>query len=295
MTTIERASLGQYLKSLQDPSGHPGAKVPDLVSFPSSTFTLSLEFQLKSLATGTDMLGVILTPYVKAADGLGFEPIQIGRNSTLGYGPITWTPRSWTEKAVVTSLYEWCRPVSAELSCEYIGNSVEDQGQFIMGLLPRTEIANGPEYALADGQAARENQFSQTALVKDGWCKVVWKPQDSKDLEYQQEIANDASEVPPSIYIMMTDLKPQVSSFRIKVLCNFEGIPKRDTFSLINATPSPVNVSELEGAMRWAGRGMNNFYSAAKGFSPFLRPMAEGLMSNLAPRIGSALGRNLLL
>lgn len=284
-------TVNQYLRSLQDPINNPGAKVPDLVSFPSSTFQLTQEMELKSLVVGCDAVGICLTPLV-AYPGSG--PIFMGSNSSIG-GNLSWFSHNWHEKAGITTLYDNVRPVSAEISIEFVGNSTEDQGQFILGLLPRSTVGTSPVEYLLNADAARAEAFSTSAMVKDGWAKVVWKPQDSMDLEYFEcNIGDSSHHYPPAIYIIAAGLKPQSSVFRVTVVANFEGIPSKDTFNLVNAEPSPINSLELETAMRWAGQRLNNFYTAAKGFTPFLRPMAESFARSVGPRLGRAAAGRIL-
>lgn len=235
-----------------------GVKVPDLCSFPSSTFQTNYRVTL-TVATGGDGVAVTMAPFIGTTDGLTAYPIHTGTNSTAG-GAFTYGNKNWAARATIQSLYDEIRPVSGELTIKYTGVTTSDSGVIAAGILDRSETSptgRVPDYATAEGLA-----FTETCMIKSGGCRVLWRPQDNHDLEYQQSVyvgGADPDIIPPALYIVTSGMTVGTTVL-VECFVNWEGIPVLDTVDLVGPTPSTANTSWLDQAFNWAA-SMRSFVS----------------------------------
>jgi hypothetical protein len=282
------SDINQYLRSLESPFDNPGAKIPDLIHFPSGTFQLQYETTMTP-GTGGDLCGVYVVPMIGGATGVSFNPINTGINASVG-GNITWTGQNWPNRTTIQSLYDSIRCVSAELLVEFMGNSTQDAGLIVAGFQPSANIAAAN---LTNITGALSESYTKTVPVRNGPIKVLWKPTDNKDWEYRAAIeANTSAIFPGTIFVLASGVTPVTSVFHVRVVANFEGLPHSDTVNLINTSGSPGSFSAIQDAWNWiAGSGLNNIRTAYTAIEPSIRPFTDTFLQGVGSNLGRRLSR----
>lgn len=256
-----------YLTTLRQPETTPGGKVPDLCTFPTGTFQLTYDTTIGPNGTG-DAYGFSLFPSMQA-------PIATFSNA-LPNGAMAFSAVEWPSKAAIIGVYDQYRPVSAEIYLEYIGSTFKDQGYVILALIPRGGIV---PTTIATFMAL---PYTRTYPLREG-ARVIWKPQDNADFEFKNVLLGTAS-LFPTIAILAVGMEPaagQSISAKIRVVANYEGIPKSDTSTLVNAAPSPIDLGALQRAMNYGSDIYNSF-------SPFLNNVANKFAPSIANLVGGA-------
>lgn len=270
-----------YLKSLLDPDGYSGAKVPDIVSFPSSTFKMTLDTTI-STGSGGDSVAVTLFPIV--GNGSSNYPIMTYNGTTAG-SISSATNVSWISRAAVAGVFNNIRPVSACVTAEFVGPTTADGGIIAGALLPGQTTYP----TTFSGVLALPNCLS--APVRNG-MRVLWKPQDNSDLEYfyTTSFPNNS----PTIMIAANGLPSAVSYIKIRCVVNFEGLASADTVDFLDSAPSPVDVGGLSRALSYVGTIPASAVLFGNYAGPYAAPllgaaMRTGLpmMSNLVRRMGT--------
>lgn len=293
---------GDYLKSLLDPENYPGCKVPDLVTAPSGTFQVTFDQTLATTGTG-DGVSVVLSP----AYGTSSATPNASNGYTLGvfqnvaaggvYSTATYyNPSNYT---AVQGLYESLRPVSAVLYAEFIGNTLNDAGQIVMGWRPSAPVGGNQYTPVARSFTDLQAQpFTRTIPLRNG-AKVLWKPEDNSSLEFTQ-FGDKGIAWPPVIYVGTVGQPVSTTFLRIRAVINFEGLPLTDTTTLVNAAPSPVQLGEVQQAFSWLSGPYTNLFPFVGGIaSAFAVPAGVGYLNtgvNLARAITNrgAIGRGRL-
>jgi hypothetical protein len=231
-----------------DPEHGAGAKVPDLVGFPTGTVQLIYETVLSS-ASGGDTIAFAVMPIL--GDNSAHYPIIQYASATPGtIGTLTTV--QWPGWSTISSACDTIRPVSAEIKAEFIGPSTADGGQICGVLLGRNTVCTvgspgvinlpgGPN--TINTYTGLQKQYGTISVpLRDG-MRVRWKPQDNNDLEFfnQATYPNATSGDVPTMVIAVNGLPTGgVSYLKVRVICNFELVPNSDTYSIIAAQPSPV-------------------------------------------------------
>lgn len=281
-----------YLSSLLDPENGAGAKVPDMVTFPSGTFQLSFDQTLTPTGTG-DGIAAWFCPFI--GDAAAVWPIKTGTNAAAG-ADYTWTNRNWVARASIVNAYDSVRPVSAVLYAEFIGASSTDNGQICMGIIPRISV--NPTTTVQNFNTGIAQSFTKTIPLRNG-AKVLWKPQDNQDQEYfATALAGvlNSNPYPPQIFIATSGMAT-TTTIRIRCVANYEGIPTADTYSIIAATPSPANLQHLQEASNFWGSAMyDNMSAFVDTVGPYVRPVlsqaSAGLSNYAASRVANYFGNS---
>lgn len=287
------ANENLYLLSLADAVCYPGAKIPDLVSIPSSTFQ-------------TENYGVLTS---NAVGDLAFAAIPrlTEQTYTQTSATTTWTwPVTGTanpQQTTAYTLYESVRPVSMKLRLDYIGSTAADQGSIAANLQARpmlgvgagNESANFPTTFATLLQA--ENSYVGSA--RNG-MEIIWVPQDNADLVYCSPIAggfsigdtsyndklNNASY--PYVIMAASGLAFSTASFRYTLTVNWEALAAVSTLAFIHSEPSPVNLGHLQDAFNWAQNNVGRLARRASDAIPYLQTAYNGLAAGRA--LGAGLG-----
>lgn len=241
-----RSQASDYLCTLLDPENCPGVKIPDLVCAPSGTFQLTYDNVLP-VQSGGD--GVAFSVNNNLLSG---SPLFVGANTAVG-GNYVFTGQDYAGSAGVNALYEEVRLVSSVLYAEYAGTTLADSGQ-IVGYLQLAGQATPASFALGQKEA-----YSKTRAVRCG-LKVLYKPFDNDDLAFQTTAGN---QVYNALNIMTAGMQVG-ASIRIRVVSNFEGIPKASNSSFVNAAPSPVSLQDLSSTTS---------YLSAQGMYEYVQPL----------------------
>jgi len=268
-----------YLLSLMDPGCYPGAKIPDLVSIPSSTFQTENYAIVTSNAAGDQAMAFI--PRIDA---------QTYLQTAAG---TTWTwPASGADNpqlAAIVGVYEQIRPVSMKVRWDFVGATGADQGSIGCALCARPgSAAGGLESGNFPTTFAQMLTFenSYVASARDG-LECIWVPQDNLDLDYFSPAAtsyagtafNDRLNNVALPYLMFacSGVAASTASFRVTTTVNWEALANQSTLSFVHATPSPVNISYLQQAFNWAQQNVGHLAArVGEGVSSFLSTPANG-------------------
>lgn len=257
-----------YLKTLLYPEYTPGQKIPDLCSFPTGTFQLSYDSVIST--TAGDAFNFSFVPNINA-------PLTLQTNAVVG-GPFGASINiDWPSKAAVQAAYKAYRPVSAELYIEYIGTSLNDSG-YAIGYLSNRQNGN-PAFAAQTVAGVLALPYTRTYPLRNG-CRVVWKPEDNADFEFQDVIQNN---VYPFIGVCVAGATSTTAVVKVRCLANFEGLPRSDTLDLVNASASPINLGQLQEAFQAGSNPYSSFSSFSESvgrFMPDQMPTALSLASN---------------
>lgn len=266
-----------YLATLQNPFEVRGVRVPDMVTFPSSTF--SVEYEKSVVIDSTNLFGAFVV-----------YPFNSTTTLTNSNGPVsmmkaavnTWSGSEeyflWDQASQIASLYDSIRPVSAGLQIYSIGSSTIDGGEVCVGLDPRS--VNPFSYNCGAYSDLCGQSFTKTLPFKTGGY-VTWKPMDNFDMEYFPSIRNKIPGTtgstfdtwPPCMIAAWASLAVG-SVVKLKVIVNFEGIPSIDYQQFTSTTFSGHNQNWLDSAARWASGVANNMGNLFNTISPYVAPVA---------------------
>lgn len=273
--------LGNYLHALLDPENFLGAKVPDLVSAPSGTFQITFDWTVPT--TAGDGVGAVLSPSFgtssttpNASNGY---TLGIFQNSTAGTVYSTTSYQNPASYVAVAALYESLRPVSAVMYAEFIGNTLNDAGQIVMGWVP-SQPSTGNQFTLAALTFSQLQMlpFTRTYPLRNGG-KILWKPEDNSTLEFVPTGSKNAFWL-PSIFFATVGQPASTTMMRIRAVINFEGIPGTDTTTLVNAAPSPIRLEELSQAFSYMSQPYSNLLPFLSGVaSAYAVPAGVGLLN----------------
>lgn len=273
-----------YLASLIDPENNPGAKIPDMVTFPSATIQMTADGIAGPTGTG-DGCAIIVNPILGTPDATTAFPIYRGSNAISG-NDYSWTNVPWANGVTIRTLFDTYRPVSAVLYAEFIGASTNDAGQICMGMIPRTGAAtpNAIENLARNFTVAVAQSFTKTIPLRNG-AVITWKPQDNVDLEYKFAQSNTAADHQFPLIFFCTAGQAVGVTIRYRVVVNFELIPTTDTSTFLNPTPSHSNMNMLEQAINWTSQTYNNMSAFVSTVSPYVQPALNNMVAS-----ASALG-----
>jgi hypothetical protein len=279
-----------YLLSLQDPQRYPGAKIPDLVSIPSSTFQ-------------TENYGII-TSNAAGDQSLVFIPRLTDQICLQASATTTW---SWVnggysnnpQLATATSIFEGVRPVSMKLRLDFIGATATDQGSVAAVLQARPGLGPGLD-EVSDFPTTfatlLSSENSYVASARNG-IEIIWSPQDTSDLIYCNPQAghpgsgyNDKSSYAayPYLQVGCTGVAASTPTFRYTITVNWEALAAVSTLAFVHTEASPVNLSHLQDAFNWASNNFGKMAKVASAAAPYIQTAINGLMASRANGAGGA-------
>lgn len=258
------ASQDSYVKALMHPESSPGAKIPDLVSFPSATFQSELMGVLGTSSTG-DACAIQIRPFIM--DGSTTNAINVYNGNGVDLLTLS-TTVNWPNLTAITANYALVRCVS--MSCEvfFTGPSTSDQGSIAGGVQAYEQTMTTYSNFVTLNEVAE-------GAARNG-LKVLYKPLDSGSLQYKPCPMNSTfwlnalNRAGPNIIIALSGLAASTTYFRYHIVANWEAIPKSDSYDFISTSPSPYNQSSLQRAFEWGSRVGNNVMSVIDAVSPFV-------------------------
>lgn len=253
-----------YLKTLQDPEGTPGVKVPDLAGFPSGTFQLSYDSTLTT-GSGGDSVMIVVNPII--GDGSANYPI-LSYNGTSTGSLSAGTFHSWASQATCRTLFDSFRPVSGCVTAEFIGPTSSDGGILVGGLLPNP-TGVGTVVPTTWAQAiAQPNNLS--VPLRNG-MRVTWRPQDNSDNEYIGPSGGNYA----FMMIAATGLPSATTYIKVRVCMNYEALAASDTSNFIDNTVGSASMQQLSSAIAWAATSLPATALFAAYAGPYLMPGAR--------------------
>jgi hypothetical protein len=166
-----------YVRQLLNPFETLNAVVPDVHSYPTTTFSVTTPFILSSNADGRACIMV--------RDGLTFHYATSSQTDALVYnagwyysaGASTWS--SGSEVAAIRGTFSAYRPVAMGVRMTYDAAPVDASGRLAMGYFPGTQtlpfMSNGDTtYTLTYDAFAQYQDVLTGAAISGG--TVIWKP-----------------------------------------------------------------------------------------------------------------------
>jgi len=265
-----------------DPWNVRSVKVPDPVTFPSSTF--AVEYEKTIIVDVSSQSGLLyMYPWNSTAAqtvsaSASVNPIQYVYGTSAGDYDLTNQYKiNWGSSTTINSLYDSLRPVSAGLQIMSIGSSTLDGGEVCVGLFPRE--ATAITSSITTYNMCNDSAYSRTFPFKQG-AYVTWKPMDNRDMEYLQASITAAvgtsgmpDEYIPAIYVGWYGLAIG-ATIKIKLTANFEAVAAIDTMTVVNPTYSAHNPTMLDQALRWASNAASNMGELFETISPYVAPIA---------------------
>jgi len=243
-SSIPKNSPLSWDQALLRPEEAEGAKIPDMIAYPTGTFQL-ISYQNLTTVTGGDSCACTLYPII--GDASAAYPIQLYNGATAG-NLATVTTKDWNERSSVTGLYSLFRPVSASIEVFYIGTEQNEGGEMAAGCTWTASVAAPfTTYALA------ANLPDTTVTSVEGGVKVLWKPLDNSHLGFYTR-TGPSSPVPayPLLMVACNGIAQIGSVFHATFIVNFEAIPDSASGNLVQTEPSPYNPDVLRKAWMWA-------------------------------------------
>jgi hypothetical protein len=260
----------QYAKSLINPMTTISPFIPDLNSYPSSSFMMQQEFTI-SLPVGTDAIpkgfGIRLGPQPEYT-------ILTAGSGGAGLVYLTGTAIPFQGCAQLKAIYDNVRLVSSGVQIEFTGNDSNNNGEIIVANYSQKELSGGsPSVNLRTyyvgavgtnvGLTLPVLQNSRDVFVgplKFG-AYARFLPADPQDTTYASTQypytveSADFITAPinvsgwQNLVVMVTGNASlgNTTNFKIKVVSHFEGLALTST-NPYNATPSPMDVHGYQAA-----------------------------------------------
>jgi len=234
-----------YDRALLDPEAAEGAKVPDMIAYPTGTFQL-IQYINLSLGAGGDSYALQFYPII--GDNSTAYPFAM-LNGTTASSLATRATFSWTERAAVTALYSLFRPVSACVDVWYTGTATNESGEMGAGCTWYPSVGSPPTTygtitALPD----------MKIFDVEGHTRVLWKPLDNSHLSFMPvtgPAATGGAPAYPQIFVAFSGQQTG-STAHCTITCNFEAIPDSSNGNLVQTAPSPYDPISLRKAWEWA-------------------------------------------
>lgn len=278
-----------YFRTLADPFNVHGEKIPDSISYPSSTFTIVNRrvLTLGSDGNGAVAYGIIgntgnccgsLVPVIWLNDsvftgaktfGLGMITTGAGATSltnlfstSAGLVNNTFLPQ-WTDSTNaqgVPSLFKKTRLVSAGVAIEYLGTMLNAKGRMTIVSCPRntfrTQVSSaGGVITLAQLQQQVDVKIIPINKLKAG--TVTYHPIDLESFDYtdmDQKVDNTSQLLGMEQHLggefyIVIDGAEASATCQITEVFNYEGIARLGTLQVMSASPSRSDPIELSMAM----------------------------------------------
>jgi hypothetical protein len=285
---LRKGKIGNpYSQTLLNPTQVTGVKVPDVTSFPTSTFQAYDRIDL-TIGANTS-IAVAFQPVLQ-----DFFATCTNLNGATAFG--NWAPQA--QAAAVNSLYHSYRPVSACFRMWTNANATQNSGELAAAYLAKDQTLAVGTMGTFDLIAKRFGAFR--APLRDG-VEILWMPQDPTSRMYLLSGTGTSDQAigsnwPGLVIGISGSTTGSVVSFEAYV--NYEAIPELSTINLVNASAPYVSNKDLEeatgmiGSMGTFGRALGQDLSSwvfNQGVSlagDIGRHVATGAVHYMASRIG---------
>jgi hypothetical protein len=228
-----------YWDSIRDPFTHPGAQIPDMTTYPSTTVQSVTRFTLVPNAAG--LCGVVapLRPNV------AYETLA----STATKDIFTYdTPASISGVGSFNTLYTKFRVVSAGLTVQYDGNNLTNKGRVLLSQVPRYGAKDTIPAFGALIELMNQPILARYPVAKRNFT-VTYIPTDNKNLEYQTTGVGGAStdSYYPGAISFYADGLDSSAVFDCALVINYECIPASSAVNLVQPKISkcdPIGLAE---------------------------------------------------
>jgi hypothetical protein len=282
----------QWINCLENPE-LGACKIPDLTAIPTGTFQIT---QDQTYTPNTDgSVAVVVNPllgqYAAAANTFASNTTTTGVWSS---------PSNLIGYAAADAIYGWCRVTSGKIDVEYLGATGTDSGQVCAALIkgPASQwgsaaLMNASANSLipAGFSALSGSSMSQTYPVRNG-IRVLWRPTDPQDLVFWRmgiagSFANLTEWNTPIMIIGVVGLAVNPSTIRVRIVINYEAIPSADTSNLVQAAPSPINLSSVATAFQWGQNLADKVVPLFGGWSQVATGASQLAYAGMANMVGN--------
>lgn len=307
-----------YYETLADPFNIQGVKIPDMVLYPSATFSIvkrvtvtggtathnqaACVFGITGKNTNQSYGGLIPLSNTASAPstyaiGMTSDPSTcLVTNlfpSTGTLFPIQFDQWNNTTNSV-GALFEKARLVSAGLAVSYTGTSFDSKGKMTLAYAPRGFSRVNLANTLMTSDKIASLPGSRVISVNElKGGEVLYKPQDNVSLRYcdlDQVVTSSSVVVPEEAQCgelwFVADGLTDGATFQVTFIANYEGLPRINQLNLITGTISPSDPISLSHGLNEAAK----LPSAVEG-TDRASGLETGLADAVSPQVtdGSAL------
>lgn len=265
-----------YYGSITDPFNVHGAKIPDLVTYPSTTFSIVDRRTLTVNASGmVSIVYGVCGGAATALDTCGLVPCRnangtddyfvgmIGNPSTSlfpaggGFTPLTFAQWSVANPTIPTA-FNKARLVSAGMAVDYLGAPLNASGTITIASVPRRTLSAKQQatgLSLTDIQNLVGARVIPIPKQTGGMC--IYTPQDNVSYEYQtltDVVTITSVEQLPERMLggeMYAVISGAVKDDLVQVTAvfNYEAIPQQNTLNIVQPETSKSDPLELSAIM----------------------------------------------
>lgn len=247
-----------WYQSILNPAQGAGIKIPDDVAIQTGTIQCVTEENF--IVSGAGNIGgvriISLHPNLASPslNGLGLNHQSVDPAGT-SVSSVQWLQGSgFATTAPLTQFARTVRVVSAALYVESEASLASASGEMLVGYSPYTYTANG----------APMSQFRNaygTSIMPLNACKpmkVLWTPVSVDQQTYSAfynpratGIGAADTQVPLwELFVLVTGC-PINTTFRVRMVVNYEFIPMENSIDIISANPSPCDSTEVDLTESW--------------------------------------------
>jgi len=273
----------EYLYSILEPFDYVGCKIPDLETYPSTTFFVRQRWTIPSDANG--LFAAMITPWHK---NMFFNNMTFPNTGIAGQ-TMTWSAISGidaAQEATILANFAMARPVSCGIKLSYIGSVLNAQGTLAAAIydpsttLPSTyaQLTQGPDFtetSISADSASIEVRWKPMSLLNQNYIPIAYYPVPNGAAQFwfptsatantaaycqAQWAANLSGAVArmmpfnhPVIVVAASGLPaggPMAAPLiKVEVIVNFEATIQSQTLALggqVSVTPSPTNLAHME-------------------------------------------------
>lgn len=271
-----------WYQSIQNPAQGAGIKIPDDVAIETGTLQMCLEQTFNANGNGIGGLRTVsLLPNQNTGSGVYGANYQLtnASSSTIsvewGAGALGATDGFATTPPLV-AYAQGVRVVSAAIYCESEASLTGTAGELVLGFNGYNVSGAIPSLAGGLSMAAYRNNYG-TSIMPLNTCqpmKVLWTPfnkdQQTYSSFYQPNLAKlgqlDDSCPYWELFVLCNGC-PANTAFRVRLIVNYEFIPRENVIDIISANPSPVDSTDVDLTEAWVAE------------SPVTKPVSAKEMS----------------
>ncbi len=280
--------MNQYLYSILEPFDYVGCKIPDLETYPSTTFFVRQRWTMPADAAGG--FAAIVTPWHK---NMIFNNMLPPNNGTPvnSYSWATMSGVDAAQEATILANFAMARPVSLGIKLSYIGSVLNAQGTLAAAIydpsttLPATyaQLTQGPDFtetSISADSASLEVRWKPMSLLNQTYTPISYYPVPNGTAQFWFPTAagaNTASYVQAqwaanfggsNVARMMPFNHPVIvlaasglplggagttPLIKVEIIVNFEATIQSQTLALggqVSVSPSPTNLQHMEQVSR---------------------------------------------
>jgi len=288
-------ALNPYYLTVKDPFRVRGVRIPDLVTTPSTAFSLEYHGTV-STSTTFGCFGIAIGASFTPAHFADLVPQQCNNyvlgsvswsdattSALFGTTPVEFAYQNWNSASgyQVPALFQQVRLVSMGLNVVPLSAPLNLKGQMGAAFYPRMNNLTRGQTTLAWANFAQAPDFLMVPVNQGNGVSVVYRPMDSISTQYSScdfPVSGGGGEplsaVGGTLMVCGTGLNPG-DAVQFTLVANYEGIPRTNLLDLIPAEPSISDPLSLSGAFN------------ALEDTPIVRANSKDLQeSNLGPTSG---------